>query len=117
MEYRLKGKEEKDILIDVILNIAENNLGRARKIRDPVTRHVVFLEKILTVHDALIGMLNSSTIEMSDNSRIRIKNLCNILNEEVESLLDWIQQPTYSPDHPVGNTIMKEANKDFDTHV
>lgn len=110
---KIKNSEEQQKVLNVILTALESNLGRAKKIKDPVTRHILFLEKLLAIKDIFIAALEN--VEMAEETKYRSQKLCTIIDEEVESLIDWIQQPIYSPDHPIGNNMMKEAGKDFST--
>ena len=109
----MNHEEIKQMIINVVLTSLESNFDRTKKIRDPVTRHILFLEKLLSFKDVMMASLE--TIPMSKESKIRSEKLCAIINGEVESLIDWIQQPIYSPDHAFGNSMMKEAEKDFNT--
>jgi hypothetical protein len=48
------------------------------------------------------------------NSRlIRVKKLGEMVNTKLADLIDWVQQSTYSPDHLVGNLLMKSAETNF----
>ena len=39
--------------------------------------------------------------------------LIEIVDKILDGLSEWIQNPIYSPDHPLGNNIMKDAKSDF----
>jgi hypothetical protein len=52
-ERRKQEIENRNNQINMILGMAESNFARAAKIRDPMTRHILFLEKLLTVKDAM----------------------------------------------------------------
>jgi hypothetical protein len=106
-------KEENEKFVRSIICALESNFGRLNKIRDPSTRHIVFLEKLLTIKDIFAGALENNDKKFPEDIRTRTQNLMKLMDTEIESLIDWVQQPTYSPDHPVGNAMMKEANKDF----
>ena len=107
----MSREETEQMMLNIILTALESNFNRARLIKDPVTRHILFLEKLLAVKDIFVASLDA--IPMTEDTKIRSQKLCTTINGEVESLIDWIQQPIYSPDHPIGNSMMKEAEKDF----
>ena len=73
----------------------------------------MFLEKLLLVQDVVLGTLNN--VDVSDDLGERIKKLAKEVNVEIDGLIDWIQQPTYSPDHSVGINMMKNAEQDFNS--
>ena len=43
----------------------------------------------------------------------RIEALLKTLGDSTESLFQWVASPQYAPDHPFGNKVMKECEKDF----
>jgi hypothetical protein len=106
-------KEQKEKACSAVLGGLENNFARARKIKDPMTRHIIFLEKLLTIQDVVVGTLNVYHVDMSDDLKIRIEKLMGLYNDEIDSLLDWIQSPIYDPSHPIGNAMMKACEEDF----
>ncbi len=108
-----REKEQKEQAIRAALSAVENNFARAQRIRDPVTRNIVFLEKLLTVGDICIGALNTYGVDFPEDLKIRSENVTKLINTQIEGLIDWIQQPIYSPDHPIGNMMMKESEKSF----
>lgn len=110
----MAGKEERSRKIsDTVLSILENNFSRSKKLRDPVTRHIVFLEKLLMIQDVVLAGLNN--FGTTEDQEERVRNLAKEINDEIGSLIDWIQQPIYSPDHPVGAEMMKESKENFDS--
>lgn len=106
-----REKEQKEQAIRAVLSAVENNFARAQRIKDPVTRNIVFLEKLLTVGDICIGGLNTYGIDFPEDLKLRSENITKVINTQIEGLIDWIQQPIYSPDHFLGNMMMKKVRK------
>jgi len=38
------------------------------------------------------------------------------MNKYLDGFIDWVQQPIYSPDHPLGEKMMKSSQQDFSNH-
>jgi hypothetical protein len=113
-EQQKKDKEDREKVINMLLDAVKNNISRLDQIKDPMTRHILFLEKLLTITDVLVGMTTTHTVDLSGDLKIKIANVMVVFNQHTCSLLEWIQSPAYSPDHPVGNMMMKGCEKDFD---
>ena len=67
--------------------------------------------KLCRIVDVGLGFINN---DIPPELKERIITTSQMVTEELNFMLDWISNPVYSPDHPYGNKIMKEANKDFD---
>jgi len=118
-EKREKEKREKENTqkINVIVGILENNCLRQQMYADPVTRGLIFLEKLLCIIDVSSGMLDTAIgMEISDDLKNRIEKLKQVFNDQIKLVIDLIQQPHYSPDHPFGNKLMKEQQQMFTMH-
>lgn len=109
-------KAERTQQISVIVGILENNCHRQLMYADPVTRGLIFLEKLLCIIDFSSGALNTVIdLEIPDDLRNRIDKLKQVFNDQIKLVIDLIQQPHYSPDHPFGNKLMKEQQQMFTT--
>ena len=52
------------------------------------------------------------SIELLNKTYLSVGNLKKELETYFDNFSDWISQPIYSPDHPLGNNMMKEAEED-----
>jgi hypothetical protein len=102
--------------IRTMIEIFEQNLKRLTVYKDPVTRNCVFLEKLLIILDASKGMMKHHYDDMKipDDLDAKINKLYDIINDNIQSLIETIQQPCYSPDHPYGRELMATAKNDFE---
>ena len=48
-----------------------------------------------------------------DKASLALKQIDVEFTKYLDSFELWIKQPFYSPDHPFGNKMMQEANKDL----
>lgn len=114
IDLQKREKDDREKAMNIFLEMVKNNLARLDKIKDPMTRHTLFLEKLLTIADISAGVTNTTAVNVSEELKTKIATVMTIFNRHVDSLLEWIQSPVYSPDHPVGNMMMKGCEKDFD---
>jgi len=103
--------EDNDSRMRATINVINNVLARQRRTKDPVIKYSMFLDKICLSIDILLGLLNS--IEVSPDVKSEMESSSKELQNEICSLLDWIQQPIYSPDHLYGSVLAKEAECNF----
>jgi len=118
-EQQDKEKREKENtqIINVIVGILESNCLRQQMYADPVTRGLIFLEKLLCTIDILSGALNTVIdMELSADLKNRVDKLKQLFNDQIKLVINLIQQPHYSPDHPFGNKFMKEQQQMFTMH-
>ncbi len=107
-----KKKEER--YIKAILSFVNRGSLRQKKIKDPVTRHTLFVEKISMLIDFCYSMLELRDKHLSPGLLVDIEKTIKNVDDDLNSLIEWIQQPIYSPNHPIGNKIMKEAEKRYE---
>lgn len=48
---------------------------------------------------------------------LKMKNLSLNMQKELNSLMQWIQHPIYSPDHPIGNNMMNKSMEHFQQNL
>jgi len=111
-EQRIK---EKVRLIESTLYVVNTILTRQRNVRDPVVRYSMFIEKFLMAIDLGVGAIKVLIDdEIPLETRDRIDQAAETLQHDLTDLLDWIQHPIYSPDHPYGKQILNESKSHFD---
>jgi hypothetical protein len=109
-----KIEKEKINEIRLIVEVIEQNFGRLSIYKDPMTKKCIFLEKLLIISDIFKGLLIREAIEIPDDLVTKINKIHVIMNDNIASLIETIQQPCYSPDHPYGKELMNTAQYDFD---
>ena len=110
---RIKDEEK---MIECALNSIRIILNRYKDIDDPVIRNSLLVDKFILMIDIFTGMTEVFTKQYSLELREKLQGVTKEVHEELKELSKWIQMPTYSPDHPFGNTLMKEAEKNFNSH-
>jgi hypothetical protein len=91
----------------------ERTLGRGRKCDDPVIKHSLLVDKLLLTLDLLISYVETEASELDEECQKRVKRCADVIQNDLLELMSWIRNPVYSPDHPVGSSIMMEAKSDF----
>lgn len=101
---------------EAIIKVFERGIERQRRSGDPVMRATLLFDKLCLVLDILCaGLLsNEETKDYPKELNEKILKTSNMVTEELTFVLDWISNPTYSPDHPFGNNIMESSKKHFD---
>ena len=109
-----KTEEFKRNMAMAVTSTLESGLKRMKTIRDPMTRHTVCLDRILILFDVIIGSMKVGLASLPPDLLVKSEAVLLEYQKEMESLLDWIQQPAYSPDHIVGASIMNDAQTSFE---
>ena len=108
-----KKDDSKERIFIAIINGLESSLKRMKSVRDPMSRNLIMLDRILTVFDGLLGFAHMGASFLTPEVNIRAETVLKEYQKEMELLLEWVQQPSYSPDHFVGNNIINQAQDDF----
>lgn len=108
-----RNKEHKEKLINMILSTLEQNLNRQSYYKDPVTVNCIFLEKLLTISDMAGGFILAMNENITEEQQERMRKITQTLDKNIKSLIDMIQHPCFSPDHPYGKNLMTVAENDF----
>ena len=132
----------KDTFIGLLIATGtEKQFNRLNKTKDPIVRYTLFLEFLRIIMDMGIS-LASATIEEEiteqenevammqgevlpreqlkkakvserlHKTQHMIEKLKTELETYFDGFTDWIAQPAYSPDHPFGSKMMKDAEND-----
>jgi hypothetical protein len=100
--------------IEIVLSILNNGIARHKRSGDPVLRTTMLVDKLCTIVDVGLGYINTQDDDLPLELKERMTTTSQSITEELNFMLDWIAHPVYSPDHPYGNNIMKEANINFE---
>ena len=112
--YEEKRKEENRMLCRAAINIVKLTLNRYSNVQDPVLRHALLVDKLLLFVDIGLGAGKEYIQkEIGDECAEEFENVSLILQNDLKLLMDWIQTPSYSPDHPFGNNMMKQSNDNY----
>ncbi len=120
-----KPKNSNDLAhIELMLSTLDRTLTRRNKINDPVQRHLLLIDTLTIAIDfGLAGMKTMIDDKKEDKDGVENPEHANIMRlyesvsdqttKQLEMLTDWIQQPTYGPDHPYGRSIYNKAAEEF----
>lgn len=114
-ENRKKSVDHTNKMISMGLEFFNSIFERQSRIKDPVSRYTVLCDKLATIPDILLAVMKSN-YEDNDVSLTTMKELMvarKKFNDEIIKMMDWIASPTYSPDHVIGNSMMKESEDRF----
>lgn len=111
-EQKLK---EEIMLISAALNSIEHIFNRQRKIKDPVVRYSILVDRLLMSLDIGTGFSKAyiNDDKYPSDLRDRIDRLSDTIHKDLDGLMDWIQRPIYSPDHPYGNIIKEKSEENY----
>ncbi len=101
------------------LSMIENIINRHEKIIDPVTRHLLFTDKLCLIIDICMGAMASAIIihNLSDDIIKRTEIIGHKVEKQIQELMEWIQNRIYSPDYPFGQNMMQSTAKHFKGNV
>lgn len=126
--------------VQIGANLMCRFIDRLEKIRDPVVRYMMMTELYRLMFDVAISVFEMNIIDnvqrlrieelVSPESQVNFEKRLEKIYDDVdmikdvtrqkldsffESMGDWIQSPTYSPDHPLGKKMMNETKMHFDS--
>ena len=114
-KQKKQNKESFILAANMFINFYGNISKRHNTIKDPATRYALFVDKLCLSIDAGLALLTTKMdeLDIEPELKIKVEDSSAKLQEELNSLMSWITQPVYSPDHPYGGQIMKAASCDF----
>lgn len=117
--YRLSGKElaQTSVVIRTLIRTIKNKLDRRDKIRDPMARNMLLLDQMCVSMDLIASIAETLPKEVGFDRDLclEIKDVSDKMKQAVDSLFDWIQHPTYTDQHPVGQEMMRQGQKSLDS--
>lgn len=113
-QYNQNMTEGYNFTADTIKRILE----RIQKQSDPVIRYSLLLDKFnLTLELAISALTNFNSKDVPPETMHKAKTVFEQLQKELDDFSEYIRTPHLSPDHPVGNQILKNGNKAFSKNV
>lgn len=114
-------KEEKDAkdlarndeYLNIVLSIMEASLSRLDIVNDPMAKHLMFLDRLSIMSDMAMAGLSTAMTKVTPETKERCRLTIETFNDKIKGLVEWVQTPSYHPDHPYGNNIMKESEESF----
>jgi hypothetical protein len=118
-----KEKKQRDLnnRYDSIAEVLETGLNTIGYIRDPASKYVLITSLLVMVPKMSLIMMKApdkdekEDIVVDNNIMKRYENQISRLDALTKDLIDWVQLPTYNPDHPLGNQMMNESHLHFDS--
>jgi hypothetical protein len=116
-EVKRREQDRKSIIefIDVLTSLFANITKRHDSIKDPATKYALFVDKLYLILDGACALLQThmKSLDVEEKHMDRLNVLLEKLQTEMINLTDWVLSPTYSPDHGYGQSVMKQAEKDW----
>lgn len=130
-DLKKREKQRRDDMrfaASIICNTIESMMKRTSIIKDPMSRHLLTADKLCVVIDIGYGLSKSfiedklgQNNEIDENENIenqkigeRLDFCFKALQGKINEMVDWIQNPVYSPDHPGhGIEMMNKSKSDF----
>jgi hypothetical protein len=90
-----------------IVKILEIGNNRLKKINNPVTRYSLLLDRLCTISDVGLGVLEANC----DDPELleQVKREFAFFQEEINRMMVWIESPSLTPDEPMGEALMREC--------
>lgn len=114
-EKKEQERKIKQKIIESITLTVSNILKRQKNVKDPAIRYSMLVDKLCLVIDVLSAVLQTQLNDLSPELITKSEDLIKELQMELNQLMEWIQQPIHSPDHPYGLQQMNKAKKEFET--
>ena len=116
---QLKGKSLHDasIFTRMWIRTIKNTLERRNKIRDPMARNMMLLDQMCQGMDFITSLADTLPKEVGFDRDLcgEIKDVSEKMKHSVDSLFNWIQSPTYTNEHPVGQEMMRQGQEKLDS--
>lgn len=131
--------------VEMVLGTVEKILERNYAIKDPVIRYVILVDKLNMFTDVLSTVcemrfkssdhadyiskykgddydenIEKELLEIQrekDQMLAKIRIVSKTFRDEMSRLIDWIQSPKYSPDHPLGEMMLQATMSHFNQGV
>ncbi len=102
-------------ILNSLFSAMEKTHDRHNLIRDPATRHLLFLERFLLFADVGLGFMeNSDTMdEIPAEKKEKWDKVMANFYKDVTDLQDFVQTPHLAPDSNFGKAMMQKAAEDF----
>ena len=113
-EVDLEKKEIQKKAISAVIKLLSTTLKRYKGIKDPSTRYSIILDHYITLIDAGLAV-SEFFIPKEYGLERELKETTDEFRSFLTELFEWVQNPVYQPDHPIGKQILNDAKKEFDT--
>jgi hypothetical protein len=101
-------------VLETVKSIIMASNRRLEICKDPVSKNLMRVDRLAMIVDILVvGM--STAIGQEQDAICSGDEILAIIRKDLEELMEWVQHPVYSPDHPVGAQLMNEAKNEFES--
>lgn len=118
-EYQLSKKDLAVYkrVIKTFMQSINNTLDRQDTIRDPMTRNTLILDKLCSGLDLLVASAEILPKELGFDREFceDIAKTSSRVKRVTNSLFQWVQHPTYTTEHPVGQEMMQKGQTSLDS--
>lgn len=100
-------------VIQGVLKTINNRLERQSLIRDPVARNLLTLDNLCTSLDALTayGEIFVKYFGFDDKLCKDVNKTTENIKQSINELTEWVQHPTYTTEHPIGQKMMNKGQE------
>lgn len=98
---------------------------------DPIVRNTLLVDRMCTIIDVSFTLLscfiNNTNENLEEKDQIPQEKIKEWLrhvgkidrewNDDMNALIEYIQQPMFSPDHPKGAGLLRESKENFDGKI
>ena len=103
-------------MVETIVSVYSKQQSRRARCVDPVTQHILFLDRLCLIPDIISAGIESLMVGIPDELKDKVQDMNNDISNNIGNLIEWIQMPQYAPDHPIGNKLMQESKDHFNEH-
>ena len=119
--YKLSEKDRvsAERTLGVLIQSMANTLDRHDRIRDPVTRNTLLLDKLCIGIDTLtaVAVILPEKYGLDQDLCDKIVKVAERTKKQILELFDWVQNPIYSPEHPIGKNMMIQSKENFEDGI
>lgn len=108
--YNEKASKVVGAFSDMLLR----TLQRYNKCSNPVTRHLLFVNALLSMTDIVQVIASSNEEKLTRVAEGKMEAASKIFNECCNNLIEFIEQPDLGPDANFGRNVMRVSEKSFD---
>jgi len=109
--YELNEQQRKNVV--PLIRTIGNQLDRHKNVRDPIARNMLLVDNLCAIVDLMCAIADTIPQEAGfDRDTCKeIKEVSDRIKQAIMELFDWIQNPTYTTEHPVGQEMMRQGQK------
>jgi hypothetical protein len=97
----------------IVMKFVDLMLQRIQNQTDPVIRYSLILDKFSTMLELGFTIATTAEDNIPSDKFYQMNETFNNLQKELRDMAEYIRTPHLSPEHPVGNNMMKSSEAEF----